>query len=171
MRPKIEALIRPQVRALSSGKGLSDQDLDKLMQQTVSVAMVPMDVPVAVGASQQAGFMGGAINLALSGGIVDKAVLGVLGLVAVGMMFMLMRRAGRKSDLPTAEELVGLPPQLASNSDVIGEAVEGDAPLAGIEVGEEQVQAQKMLEQVGDLVKQNPQAAAKLVSRWITSHE
>ena len=171
VRPKIEALIRPQVRALSASKGLSDQDLDKLMQQSVSVAMVPMDVPVSVGVSQQAGFMGGAINLALGGGLVEKAVLGVLSLLAVGMMFMLVRRAGKKADIPTAEELVGLPPQLASNSDVIGEAVEGDAPLAGIEVGEEQVQAQKMLEQVGDLVKQNPQAAAKLVSRWITSHE
>ena len=78
-----------------------------------------------------------------------------------------VRRSAKRPELPTAEELVGLPPKLQTTSDMMGEADETDTPMAGIEVGEDEVAAQKMLEQVGEMVKQSPDSAAKLLNRWI----
>ncbi len=66
---------------------------------------------------------------------------------------------------------MGLPPQLDAADAVIGEADEGDTPMAGIEVDEDQVQAQKMLEQVEELVQQSPETAARLLNRWIDSND
>jgi len=57
------------------------------------------------------------------------------------------------------------------DTDVIGEAGEGDSPLMGIEIEDEEVRVQNMLEQVGDLVDQNPDGAASLLRRWIESEE
>lgn len=104
-------------------------------------------------------------------GMVETLVLGVLGLVAVGMMFTMVRRAGRKSDLPTAEELVGVPPALEVAGDLVGEADETDPAMAGIEISEDEVKIQKMRELVGELINTNPEAAASLVGRWISEDE
>ena len=38
-----------------------------------------------------------------------------LALVALGMMFMMVRKASRPQPLPTAEELVGIPPALQAD--------------------------------------------------------
>lgn len=172
IRPKIEAAIRPHVLAMSTSvKDLPPAEVDKMMQAAISVQMVPMDVPRMASATQ-AGMFGGAGGLlTLGGGLIDKAVLGVLAVVALGMMFMLVRKSGKKAELPTAEELVGLPPELEAPSDVIGDALEGDSPLSGIEVGEDEVQSQKMLEQVSELIGENPLTAAKLLNRWIQTTE
>ncbi len=114
---------------------------------------------------------GGMLSLVLGGsggGLIDKALVGVLALVSLGMMLMMVRKAGKKLNIPTPEELVGLPPpKLDSGESVVGEADEGDAPLAGIELGEEQLRIEKMRQQVTELVKQKPDMAAKLINRWI----
>jgi flagellar M-ring protein FliF len=102
-----------------------------------------------------------------SGGVVDKALPVGLAVVAVGMMLLLVRKAGRKVDMPSAEELVGLPPTLEAKSDLVGEADESETALAGIEVGEDEIKVAKMRESVGEFIKQNPDAAGKLLNRWI----
>jgi flagellar biosynthesis/type III secretory pathway M-ring protein FliF/YscJ len=84
------------------------------------------------------------------------------------MMFLMVRKASRKAEMPSAEELVGLPPTLETKSDLIGEADESETPMAGIEVDEGEVRSQKLLEQVQALVKDNPDSAAKLINRWVT---
>jgi flagellar biosynthesis/type III secretory pathway M-ring protein FliF/YscJ len=73
--------------------------------------------------------------------------------------------------MPTAEELVGLPPALESSSDVIGEAEAAQDALSGIEVDDGQLQSQQMLEQIGSLIKENPSMAARLLNRWIEVEE
>lgn len=174
IKPKIEAMIRPHVLAMTtSAKGASAADVDKMIQQAISVQLVPMDLP-AMGGSQSAGLFGGGGAggmLSLGGGLIDKAVLGVLAVAALGMMFMLIRKSGKRPEMPTVEELVGMPPELETPSDVIGDALEGEAPLAGIEVGEDEVQSQKMLEQVSEMVKEHPEVAAKLLNRWIQTQD
>lgn len=115
---------------------------------------------------------GGMLSLVMGsgggGGLIDKVLMGVLALVSLGMMLMMVRKAGKKLNIPTPEELVGLPPpKLDSGESVVGEADEGDAPLAGIELGEEQLRVEKMRQQVTELVKQKPDMAAKLINRWI----
>lgn len=111
---------------------------------------------------------GGTIGgFSLGTGLIDKAVVSVLAIAALTMMVMMVKKAGKKIEMPTAEELVGLPPDMEVKSDVIGEAAEGDTPLEGIEVDEGAVQKQKMLESVGEFVQGSPEGAAKLVKRWM----
>lgn len=141
----------------------------------VTVSMLS-DMPLVGASTSSAGFGGGGgmgggggfLGLA-SGGLIDKAVLGALALVSLAMMAMLMRKATKRAELPTAEELVGVPPELKGDSDVFGEAVEGDVPMSGIELDEEQVRAGKMLDQVGELVADSPETAASLLQSWVAA--
>lgn len=142
----------------------------KVIQGEVKVALMPVDVPVMTGTGgAAAGMLGlGGTGFALGGGLVDKAIMGGLALLAMGMMLMMVRKASRKVELPSAEELVGLPPPLEAKSDIIGEADEGEMPVAGIEVGEAEMRAQKVLEMVADMVDSSPETAAKIVGQWIS---
>ncbi|QQS09801.1 MAG: hypothetical protein IPK69_04055 [Phycisphaerales bacterium] len=175
IKPQIESTIRPHVRVMTqqANRALSDADLDKLLGQSVSVAMIPIGVPKTLG-PVSAGLLGTLTATGgggLGGSLIEKIGLSTLALIALGMMFIMLKRAGKRVEMPTAEELVGLPPQLDTHSDLVGEADVGETPLTGIEVNETQVQVQKMLEQVGELVEENPSAAAKLLNRWITVEE
>ncbi len=116
---------------------------------------------------------GGALGTmwALGGGMIDKVFLGALALVAIGMMVLMVRKTGKRVEMPTAEELVGLPPTLEAKSDVVGEADESETAMAGIEVGEEEIKSTKMRESVSEFIKQSPDAAGKLLNRWITVGE
>lgn len=139
----------------------------------VFVSMVPIAL-LTPGSASEAGIMGvfssGPLALA-NGGIVEKVVLAALAVVALAMMLMMIKRSGKPMELPTAQELVGVPPALEFDSDVIGEAEERDAPMAGIEIDDDEVKVQKMLEQVAELVAQNPDGAAGLLQRWIQVEE
>jgi flagellar biosynthesis/type III secretory pathway M-ring protein FliF/YscJ len=162
-KTKIAEAVRSHLKTL-------DHD-GKLVEGDVSVAMIPVDVPMAPAASQ-AGILGGlASGKGPIGGMFDKVIVGVLAIFAVGMMLTMVRKAGRKLELPSAEELVGAPPPLESKSDVIGEADETETPMQGIEVGDDQMHRQKMLETVTELVGSTPEMAAKLVNRWIQVEE
>lgn len=134
----------------------------------VKVAMVPIEFEPAPGVGE-AGILGvlGGGGLASGEGMVDKIVLGALAAVAVGMMLMMVKRSGKRIELPSPAELVGVPPSLAMDADVIGEVAEGGSPLLGIEVEDDEVRVQNMLEQVADLVDKNPDGAANLLRRWI----
>jgi len=172
VRPMILAGLAPQVRALSNTRGgaMTPEQLTQLVSNSVGVSMVPFDLPGPATAGA-AGVLGVAGGLGLGAGLVDKGVLALLGVVAMGMMLMLVRKAGRAVETPSAEELVGMPPTLDAQADVVGEADEGDTAMAGIEVGDDQMQSQQLLEQVGELVEKSPESAAKLIGRWISVEE
>jgi flagellar biosynthesis/type III secretory pathway M-ring protein FliF/YscJ len=140
---------------------------------TVVVSMIP--VPIAgpemmlgsPAASLAGGGMMGSMSELVGGGLVKNAILGLLALCALGMMFMLVRKAGKPVDLPSAEEIVGLPPALDSGADIVGEADEGSTAMEGIELPDDQVRVNKMLETIGEMVKNKPQDAASVLNRWI----
>ena len=105
-------------------------------------------------------------------GIVRTGGLTLLSFVSLALMFMMVRRASRQEEMPTAEELVGIPPALAEeDSDLVGEAEEVDAAMEGVEVDEGDVRRTQMLDQINDLAKQSPDETAALVRKWIASHE
>jgi len=112
------------------------------------------------------GGVGGMSSL-VSSGLFKQVMLGGLALLSIGMMFMLVRKAGRSAPLPTAEELVGIPPAIEPDSDLVGEADEGETAMLGIEIDSEQLKRQKMLEEVAQLVKSNPQTAVGVFNRWL----
>lgn len=164
MRQQIVASLQPHLR--------TRQEDGSFATGVVEVSMVPVQLDAIMGNVQEAGLLGGLSgNWAGAGGLVDKVVLGALSVVALGMMFMMVRRSSKKIELPTPEELVGVPPALAIDSDVVGEADERDAPMEGIEIDDKDVRIQKMLEQVSELVTQNPEGAALLLRRWIQVEE
>lgn len=183
-KKRIVDSITPHVKAMTAqaNGGVAEADLTKIVADSIDVAMVPVDVPAGLQVSSAAMFgglgalttggSGGSSGLGslLGGGIFDKAVLGMLSVAALFMMAMMVRKATDKREMPTAEELVGLPPTLEMENDLVGEAEEGDAALSGIEVGESELQNKKILEQVDTMVEQYPESSAKLLNRWIEMH-
>jgi flagellar biosynthesis/type III secretory pathway M-ring protein FliF/YscJ len=171
VKPAIEASIKPQVRALTMQgmKNVKPEAVDALVDQSVGVALIPMDF---LAPEPQAAGILGTITAATGGGgagggLLDKVFLGVLSLVAMGMMFALVKKSGKKVEVPTAEELVGLPPAIDGGSDIVGEAEESESAMMGIEVGDETMESQKMLEQINTMVGQSPDNVARLLNRWI----
>lgn len=181
VRPAILESIKPQVRALSMqsapGKLPKDEEITALMAQTVGVSLMPIDpILPQVATSGMLGTLGittsgGSIAIG-TGGLIDKAVLGLLSLMAIGMMFMLVKKTARRVETPTAEELVGLPPPaIEGASDIVGEADEGETAMEGIEVEEGQMEGQKKLEQVNTMVDKDAEAVARMLNRWIQTDE
>lgn len=174
LKPGIIATLLPHVRAMMAQANVerSAEELDRLAQQAVSVSLIPVDtLPTGLGLSG-AGSGGATLGgFSLGDGLVGTALVGALGLASLVMMGLMVKKASKKAELPSAEELVGLPPQLEAATDLIGEADEGDTAMAGIEVDERQLQSQKVLEQVGEMVAANPESAARLLNRWIEVEE
>jgi len=141
----------------------------------VAVSMIPDPAPAA---AQAGGGLGGTLGLGgggggvggiLASGWIKTAVLGGLAAVSLGLMAMALKKAGRRPDLPSAEELVGIPPALDQDGDVLGEAEEAQAALSGIELSDEDMQRKQMLDQVATFVKDSPEDAATLFQRWMVT--
>lgn len=146
--------------------------------QRVTVSLIP--VPQlgmtglgmgGAGGSQLAavggGVAGGLVGQLSSGPFVRTAFLGLLAFVAMGMMLMLVRKSAKPQNLPSPEELAGLPPVIDAGDDIVGEADEGSTAMEGIELGEKQIKTKKMLESIEDMVKKSPTDAASLMNRWM----
>ncbi len=140
----------------------------------VRVSMIPVALPGGE-AMQPAGMFGqvagGGGVLGLDGGLIETAVLGLLGLVSVGLMLMMVRRASRPVKMPTAEELVGLPPELETESDLVGDVGESEEAIAGMELDEDDVEAQRMLQSVMEQAKAEPEALAQLLKQWVSPED
>jgi flagellar M-ring protein FliF len=122
------------------------------------------------------GAVGGAGGLAgslLNDRIVRSVGLAALALISLALMFMMVRKATtREEEMPSAEELVGIPPALAhTDSDVVGEASETIAAMEGVEIGEDDLRRQQMLEQINELAVNSPAEAAGLLRKWMRHHE
>lgn len=137
----------------------------------VKVSMIRADaLPMAK--PEQAGMLGGTGGLlAFGGGMLETALLVILSLVSLTLMAMMVRRAGRETKLPSAEEIVGVPPVLQSDSDLIGEVDASDGALEAVEVDESRMSRDRMLEQVTEMVRQDPSQSAKLLNRWIAAED
>ncbi|MEN0019329.1 MAG: hypothetical protein AAF747_00435 [Planctomycetota bacterium] len=167
---RIRDSVLPHVRAVTDA-GAVEGD--------VVVSMIPVNVPMGPVGPSQAGLFGmlaggssgGTVLGMPMGEIVDTAILGILALVSVGMMLTMVRRVGKRAEMPTPEEVVGIPPQLQTPDDLVGEADEGDVAIDGIEVDDNEARSAKLLEQVQEMVSGEPEVAAKMLSRWVTSDE
>ncbi len=169
-RKSIEEAVRPHLQARTTeGQLVPGEVMVALVAGEGGIASTPLRR--GSGAAGSGGGGGVATILAYGGGIIDKVVLGALALVAVGMMFLMVRKAGKKVELPTPEQLVGLPPALATKSDLVGEADESETPIEGIEVGEDEIKAGKLREQVSELIRKSPEIAGNMLNRWVSANE
>jgi len=159
----IENLIKPHLESID-GKG-------QVVEGALVVSMASTGVSMTSGgAMQSVGFMG---SLTSSGGVlgspgkmIENALVLVLAVVSLGMMAMMVKRSSKKIELPSANELVGVPPHLETIDDLIGEASEGDHIMTGIEIDDQLIEVQQIREQVSEMIKQDPETAAGLVERW-----
>lgn len=143
----------------------------------VVVSMMPLNLTSLAGTAQAASLGlpgmtgsstgGGPIAGLMASGLIEKVVLIVLAGTALVMMLIMVKGATKRVELPSVDELVGIPPALEQSTDVVGEADESETPMDGIEVDAQHVASTKMLEQVGDLVGNEPDLAARLLNRWI----
>jgi flagellar biosynthesis/type III secretory pathway M-ring protein FliF/YscJ len=113
---------------------------------------------VAAGQAAEAG-----VTIAINQ-FAKPAVLGGLALAALMMVMMFARRRH-----PTPPIIETLEPVEEEISNMAG-AIDGeDGALEGLELDDETVRTQKVVEQVGEMVKENPDAASNLIRRWIES--
>ena len=142
---------------------------------TVVVSMIPdittMATTATLAPSMGSGIVQGGddpIGMGLPGGLIKYIGLVGLALLSLAMMFLMVRRAGVHAELPSAEEIVGVPPPLPTDqSEVVGEAEESAPAMEGVELDDAALQRKQMLNQISDMVKQNPDEVANLLRRWI----
>ncbi len=140
---------------------------------TAEVSMIysmPVDTSAASGAAATASMFSipGAGPIAM-GDLIKTVGLGALAVLALGMVMMTAFKGTKAEKLPSAAELVGLPPALdQADADLVGEAVETESALAGIELSDDELKHRRMLEEVAEMVKARPVDAAAIVGRWVT---
>lgn len=162
---RIRAAIVPLVDMTSEDGGA---------EGVVVVSMIP-DIPApgaggaitaGVGGFGAGGGGGGGI---LASGLIKNVALGGVALLAVFLMAINLKKVGKAENLPTAEELVGLPPALKDNIEMFGEADEAESNLTGIELSDDDLQMRKKFEQVASLVGERPNDAAFILNKWIAT--
>jgi flagellar biosynthesis/type III secretory pathway M-ring protein FliF/YscJ len=176
VKAKIEEMIGPLVETEAPSAASALGGPGQITAGAVRAFLIPVAVAALPGAPAEAGgLMGGGAGSTLSGllggGLVRTVALGALAAASLGMMLMMVRKAGKQPALPTAEELVGIPPALQPGSDVVGEADETDTAMTGIEIDDESLKANKMLEEVATLVKNNPSQASQVFNRWVNAEQ
>jgi flagellar biosynthesis/type III secretory pathway M-ring protein FliF/YscJ len=92
-----------------------------------------------------------------------------LGLLAVVSLFMVSMMVRKASPVAVAQPQVErpAPAQMSPPEDVAGEATQGDQTMEAVEIDDHAVKTQQMITQVETMVKENPDAAANLVKRWL----
>jgi flagellar biosynthesis/type III secretory pathway M-ring protein FliF/YscJ len=95
-----------------------------------------------------------------------------VGGLAVASLFMVMMMARKSAPAPIATEAPAAgerkgAQRSAPASESAQEVGEGEKTLDGMELDSEAVQTQQVIEQVSDMVAENPDAAATLVKRWL----
>lgn len=168
----LEKMIGPLVQTADvSGTAMEAGEVVVSLIPIALASVGPHGAPVGPGGASSAGGGSGMFNgvsSLASSGLLKQVLLGGLAVLSIGMMFVLVRKAGKAAPMPTAEELVGIPPALQPDSDLVGEADEGETPMLGIEIDSDELKRQKMLEEVAELVKSNPQVAVSVFNRWLT---
>ncbi|MEQ8844127.1 MAG: hypothetical protein RIB58_04660 [Phycisphaerales bacterium] len=169
--PELQTLVDAETKRIADEVRLQidTSTVEGAEQGEVRVSMIPevlgpgIDVTSAGG-----GFLGAIAGGEMTvGGLVRTVGLGLLALVSLGLMVLTAVKANKRDELPSAEDLVGLPPALRDDMDLVGEAMEADGVMSAVELSDDEMRVRRMQEQVGQLIESDPNGAAKLVGRWI----
>ncbi len=136
----------------------------------VKVSMYPdfNGAEASLGGIELAAPAGGLLTGALENGIVQNVGLGGLAVVSLAMMFLMVRKATVKQELPSPAEAAGVPPALTTDetAQLVGEAEESAPVLEGVELDDNVLRIQQMLEQINGMVRDTPGDAAGLIRKW-----
>jgi flagellar M-ring protein FliF len=158
-----EATIKPIVEAHLAEIRLQVMKMTGIPVTDDVIVSAYRDAPVSE-AVAEAG-TGAAVGMLLSGNVKEIAV-GALAVISLFMVSMMVRRSAPPLPVPVAapEPVV---PATAFGDPVAGEVGAGLNALSGQELDDEQVESHQMIEQVETMVRENPDAAAQLVKRWL----
>jgi flagellar biosynthesis/type III secretory pathway M-ring protein FliF/YscJ len=114
---------------------------------------------------------GGGISIS-GGGLIRPIGLGLLAVVSLFFMFSIAKKASVREQLPSAEELAGVPPMLESDGgDIIGEADEATPALEGMELDDDSLRRQQMLDQLNELASRDPEELSGILRRWMRNQD
>ncbi len=155
--PQIEARVTPLI-ATDARPGI------------VRASMVFDANSLMLGGSEEAA--AGGIMGVLESEWAKPAPLVAMCLLALTMLFMMVRSATKQPPMPSIEELAGVPPMLPTDDDdLVGEAEEAEPSMAGVEIDEDEIRVRKLAEQIGDMIKANPQEAGMIFNKWSRTGE
>ncbi len=101
------------------------------------------------------------------GGHTKEIALAALAVMSLFMVSMMVRKGTVTPAIAQVAMPLEMPTSLDAGEALAGEAGAGGAMLDGMELDDDAVRSQQMLDQVSTLVKENPEAAATLVKRWL----
>ncbi len=96
-----------------------------------------------------------------------EIAVGALAVVSLFMVMSMVKKSAVPAPVTVASAPPGPPPTLYSGENLAGEVGEGNPLLDGMELDDDAVRARQMIGQVQNMVKENPDAAAQLVKRWL----
>ncbi|MEM6332724.1 MAG: hypothetical protein AAF823_05230 [Planctomycetota bacterium] len=151
----IEQQVQPLVAAESQG--------------LIVAHMVPDDtvLPAMAGALPV-----GALDQVFSSQWVGPGSAALMALLSLALMLAMVRKATQPESLPSVEELAGVPPTLPDDDDdLIGEVEEQEMTLEGMELDEDELRSRRISEQIGEMIKANPEEAGRIMRRWVSDDE
>ena len=138
----------------------------------VEVTWFPDLAPPAQQASMAAGIgelvLGGGGGAIGGNGLIKPIGLGILAIASLFFMFNIAKKASVRENLPSAEELAGVPPKLESDdAEIVGEADEATPALEGMELDDDSLRRAQMLEQLNEMANRDPAEIAGVLRRWM----
>ena len=179
MTPDTEAA--PDTAALEP---LQTEQLDKIKRQVAPLVAVSNDAPGVIEANMvydmaylqpefagPGGGGGGVLGVMSDSNMVATASAGALAVISLALALMMVKRATKPEALPTVEELAGVPPMLPTDDELIGEADEVEASMAGLEVNEDEIRTRNLADQISEMIKSAPNDAGSLLGKWVQSDD
>lgn len=110
---------------------------------------------------------GGVMGVMSNSNMVATISAGALAVISLALALMMVRKATRPESLPSVEELAGVPSTLPTDDELIGEADEIEASMAGLEVNEEELRTRNLANQISEMIKSSPSDAGSLLGKWV----
>lgn len=156
--PLVDAQLTKAKAAVITALGLKEPEIVNV--SWYEDMMIPMDNPGVVQASAGPNIVG------MMSGYTREIALGALAMISLFMMTSMVRKGTTIPSVPIIEEMPE-PQELVAREPIAGEATMGGQMLDGMELDEDAVRTQQMLDQVQTMVREDPDAAANLVKRWL----
>ncbi|QDU72187.1 hypothetical protein [Mucisphaera calidilacus] len=159
---------------------LIDEQIAQIRAQVLPLAAADQEPVVTVNWIPDAHFMpanaAGANDTGLTLASTAAEWAGPVGIVGLSgaallMMFMMVRKATQPEQLPSVEELAGVPPDLPDEDELVGEVDEVQDLLSGVELNEEELNSRRIAQQISELIKANPEEAGHLINKWVQVDE
>lgn len=148
------SMIESQVKPLMTSKAAGTVTVDMYPDESVFGAVTAGTSANGLAAVMQSDWVGPASMIGLA-------------MLAVGIMLAMVRRATKPEQMPSVEELAGIPPSMNVDDELVGEAEEHEAAMAGVELGDDELRTRKVAEQISDMIKSNPDEASHLLKKWV----